>query len=346
MPYSMKTLYICSTYYHALITIIKALCSSTPVDILIMHYIPGGRAFADRLRNYSIFGKVYYTDPVKEYSSNGWIDKLFFMHRKNAETVAAQYDGELLSYDEIYLFHEDTWAAHYLQDKKKKYNLIEDCLDCYKNINKSDFRYLYTSIKPKVMCKNFLRYGYTYCGDSPAVKSVEVNDKNSVKILNKNKIIEVSRRQLFDSVTQENRVLLLEVFQMDCIKMKIGKSLLLLTQPLENCGLVKSKEEQINVYRKLILENRDKEYNLYIKPHPRDYIDYTLAFPEAIIIKREVPSELLNFCDDVFFDKGICLFSTSINGISCIDKKISKGNYFDVKKYVHAAALINGELNV
>ena len=35
---------------------------------------------------------------------------------------------------------------------------------------------------------------------------------------------------------------------------------------------------------------------LFIKTHPRDTTDYAALFPEAVILERTMPSEVLNFC--------------------------------------------------
>ena len=35
---------------------------------------------------------------------------------------------------------------------------------------------------------------------------------------------------------------------------------------------------------------------LFIKTHPRDTTDYHALFPDAVILERTMPSEVLNFC--------------------------------------------------
>ncbi|MCO7109410.1 glycosyltransferase family 52 protein [Gemmiger formicilis] len=35
---------------------------------------------------------------------------------------------------------------------------------------------------------------------------------------------------------------------------------------------------------------------LFIKTHPRDTTDYAALFPDAVILERTMPSEVLNFC--------------------------------------------------
>ena len=35
---------------------------------------------------------------------------------------------------------------------------------------------------------------------------------------------------------------------------------------------------------------------LFIKTHPRDETDYHKLFPQAVVLERTMPSEVLNFC--------------------------------------------------
>ena len=36
-------------------------------------------------------------------------------------------------------------------------------------------------------------------------------------------------------------------------------------------------------------------WNLIVKAHPRDSTDYTAAFPEAVILDKNMPSEMLRY---------------------------------------------------
>ena len=134
-----KVLYVVSTYYHALISCVKQLLGCDEAEILCTDYIPDGESLSDRIRESGLFDKTYYAGKVDEYQAANIFDYIFSLHRKNAETIERQFFLDLSGYNEINVFHDNTWFAHYLKDKKIKYRLIEDALDSFKKISKSNF---------------------------------------------------------------------------------------------------------------------------------------------------------------------------------------------------------------
>ncbi|MGN0688616.1 MAG: hypothetical protein ACI4KA_10975, partial [Oscillospiraceae bacterium] len=175
-------LYIISTYYHALITCIKRFRSENPADILVTDYIPQHELLAQKLRESGIFEQVYCVGRIHEYAPKNKPDFIFNYHRKNAEEIEKQLDFSLREYDDIYIFHDDTWFAHYLKCAKISYNLIEDALDSYKSISRSAFGYMLHKADIKAFVKNIFRIGYVFCGYDRFTKSVEVNSIDGVEI--------------------------------------------------------------------------------------------------------------------------------------------------------------------
>ncbi|MER2014579.1 MAG: glycosyltransferase family 52, partial [Methanobrevibacter sp.] len=51
-------------------------------------------------------------------------------------------------------------------------------------------------------------------------------------------------------------------------------------------------EEEIKIYEKFI--EKFKEYNLIIKPHPRDLKNYKKIFDNINVLDKDFPIELLN----------------------------------------------------
>ena len=81
-------------------------------------------------------------------------------------------------------------------------------------------------------------------------------------------------------------------------KEKDGKTLLVLSEPL--CDL----ETRERIFRDIIdaygnIDGRDAV--VMIKQHPRDYLDYTKAFPDAIVLDGSFPMEMLNFIEGLSF---------------------------------------------
>lgn len=106
----------------------------------------------------------------------------------------------------------------------------------------------------------------------------------------KNKVIIINMKKLWDEKTIEEQQEILQIFNVDKNKLeKINKDYpLLLTQPFSESGLI-SYDEEINIYKKLL--NNSKK--IIIKPHPNEKKDYSKIFPDAIIINKEFPIELM-----------------------------------------------------
>ena len=106
----------------------------------------------------------------------------------------------------------------------------------------------------------------------------------------KSKVTNIDIHQLWNEKTIEEQEEILKIFNVNKKDLKkINKDYkLLLTQPYAESNEI-SMDEEIKIYKEL-LGNYDK---LVIKPHPNDKKDYTKIFPNAIIIKKEFPIELM-----------------------------------------------------
>ncbi len=108
------------------------------------------------------------------------------------------------------------------------------------------------------------------------------------------------------------------------------KKLILLTQPLYKDKLVSSEDIQKKVYQDII-EKFQKEYVIYLKPHPRDLIDYQFG-KDIFLINKNIPTEVLSFNDDFEFNKAITISSGGIHAIKA-EEKIQYGlEYLDSYK--------------
>lgn len=311
----MKKLYVVSTYYHALISCIKQLLNYDKADILCTGYIPEGESLSDKIKKSGIFDKIYYVGKINEYKSINKLDYIFFYHRKNAKTIEKQFFINLNVYDEINIFHDNTWFAHYLKDKKIKYRLIEDALDSFKYISKSNFSFMLNNSCMKSALKKFFGIGYVYCGYDNCTIEVEVNNKNNIEIARfaGNKLVEIPRDAMFNALTPKDRNVLKSVFLKDMPEVIPEKTVLLLTQPFCTDGILNSEEDQIKLYKQLVMENTSgiSDEQLVIKPHPRDYTDYVPFFPAAVILNKNMPVEILGLKKNEKFSKILSIDSTS-----------------------------------
>ena len=113
---------------------------------------------------------------------------------------------------------------------------------------------------------------------------------------------------------------------------KINKDYkLLLTQPYAESNEI-SMDEEIKIYKEL-LGNYDK---LVIKPHPNDKKDYTKIFPNAIIIKKEFPIELMELIgieiNDVYTINSTAAFNFKNSNIHVFTGKSSSKVINDAKE--------------
>lgn len=69
-----------------------------------------------------------------------------------------------------------------------------------------------------------------------------------------------------------------------------GREVILMTQPFSEDGLI-TESEKISIYKALAIGYEEKK--LIIKSHPRERTDYSVCFPDAMIIGGFCPMELL-----------------------------------------------------
>ena len=72
------------------------------------------------------------------------------------------------------------------------------------------------------------------------------------------------------------------------------KTALILSQPLSEDNLA-TYEDELKIYEEFI--NKFSDYEIIIKPHPRDEKDYTKIYPNIKVIDKHFPIELLTLID-------------------------------------------------
>ncbi len=161
-------------------------------------------------------------------------------------------------------------------------------------------------------------------GSSPYCKSIEVNDISVIKTDERYKpFIEVSRHQLFKNIQEDKLEIILDIFGVKRNNLLITnnkKNILILTQPLYwDYSITDS--ELVSMYKNIIDEYKDN-YNVYLKPHPRDITDYNFLREDVTILNKNIPLELYEIAEDIEFDIGITYDSSSLDFISCVKNKI------------------------
>lgn len=323
-------IYICHTYYHLLISIIKQLKSKVCSDIMLVadegnknNFLATDYLLINRLKASKIFGNII----IFDYSEEEIMKKkrlVSFYKMRLGNKIIREKKYNLFKYKKIYIFNDHGLIGYILNKQKIFYHLLEDGMDCFK----FGYNEAYT-IGEKNPIKRFIkRYLKIYEGimESPYIKTVEVNDKSNLFIKHAN-IIECPKKELFLSLSSKEKEEILKIFleKMDDL-VTSAESILILTQPLSEDNICSNEEEKINLYKKIIKQYGLNE-NIIIKTHPREHTDYLKYFKEyrnVKIIKERFPVEVIIFFN-IKFIKVITIFSTSINLIDNCNQKIELG---------------------
>ena len=228
-------------------------------------------------------------------------------------------------YNDIYVFCDSDPIGYYLSYKKIYYHALEDGLDCIKHYDTARYDNRgHFELKAKLASWNwiFIQNGYgKYCLD------MEVNDIACLTYPC-SKYIEKPREELVAGIQEEDKHLLVEIFMenVDALMKQIRqgnsakKKTLLLSEPL--CDL----ETREKLFRDIIEEYASKD-EVFIKPHPRDVLDYKDKFKEQIVIEGKFPMEIMNFIPGIRWNKVISVFTVP-DSIKNADEIIFLGEDF------------------
>ena len=310
----MARMYICTTPYQLLLTILKI---EDDKSELVLLEGTTDKEIVSNLSREKIFKKIdilnmYIFDEIKRYITNKREIARFITRFKEA--------------DDIYIYSDHIPIGWILDKYKIKYNLIEDGYNF--------FSYKYTDFRNRIFTKKstvrdykelFKHYLFLRRNKGPGFskycQSIEVNDKSVVpKDERYHKFKEVPRKELFENISEERKQLILRVFGVEELSGVTDKSVLILTQPLSLDRLMNSNEKQYGFYKKICDKYLSEGYEVYLKPHPRDTITYE-EINGVNLIAQTVPMELIEMVSDVKFERIITHSSTAINFLTCGKEK-------------------------
>ena len=210
-------------------------------------------------------------------------------------------------YGDVYVFCDSDPIGYYLSYKKIYYHALEDGLDCIKYYDTARYDNRgHFELKAKLASWNwiFIQNGYgKYCLD------MEVNNIACLPYPCE-KYVEQPREELVKGIREEDKPMLVSIFmeKLDTLMEQIEQSdaskekVLLLSEPL--CDL----ETRERLFRDIIQEYASGA-QVYIKPHPRDVLDYKDKFKEQIVIEGKFPMEIMNFIPNIRWNKVITVFT-------------------------------------
>lgn len=339
-----KTIYVCHTYYHVYISILKEFARDNwdqeKSSIVLSTMSNDFEELPSRLKDSNIFDNVFMYDeqPASNYEGLSKYKKatkffpLSIYNRAIFTKKVADYQNDYVpvnfrEYNDIYVYCDSDPIGYYLNKNHIYYHAVEDGLDTLKNRdaarydNRSHFG-LKVFLSKKLNWI-FIQNGYgKYCLD------MEVNDVSILKYPCPY-YKEVPRKKLYDRLTRDEKDKLIQIFVRDRKQLENQenvKSVLILTEPL--CDLSTRK-----IIFSDLIDKYGKEYRVIIKQHPRDELDYSSIFPECLLIDRTVPMEILNLFS-WRFDLVVSVF-TELGSIEFADEKVKLGREFMDKYEAH-----------
>ncbi len=334
----MKAIYLCNTPYHVLISLVKAILDTESSSLVLCESGLIGEKTIRRLQNCGVFSDVKIADMKKESRLKNFLrgnirsEKRILQLENSMGVSPAQFYNR-----RVYIFNDETYMGFWLNLRGINYILLEDGLDCFKNELLMKF---WDSPTPawKAFVKKLLgRDEYPKSlGLGEFNTAIEINDEKGILLKTDKEIRVVPRTELFYKLSAEQRNKITQIFlgndKMQYICTNDHTASLLITQPLAEDHLI-TFEQKRELYRYLICEYG--QGTVYIKPHPREITDYSVEFPECMVINEKyVPIEVFGFIDNIHFKRGITAFSTAIDSLTFCDEKIVMG-YDWVKAFIN-----------
>lgn len=338
-----ERIYVCHTYYHVYVTFLKEL--NLPKEkrgqatLVLSRLSNDFENLKERVEKTGLFAEVLEFDEkrddffpeLKKYREDkgnivfNMLSRIRFT-RKYAKLEEPFVPVDFKEYGDIYIFCDSDPIGYYLNQKKIHYHAVEDGLNCIKNFDAARFENRgHFELKAWMSRKwnlIFVQNGYgKYCLD------MEVNDISAIKYPCP-QYVEVPRQPLVDALTQEDKEMILNAFIRNREELtrqieegnRIGKKILILTEPL--CTL----DVREQIFRDLIARY-EPEGKIFLKPHPRDVLDYHKVFPGYPIIDGTVPMEMLNFFENLKFSKVISVY-TEMTGVQFAEEVVELGDDF------------------
>lgn len=337
-----KRIYVCHTYYHVSVSMLKEFAlpkeEQGHATLILSKMSNDFESLKERLLPLGVFEEILDYDEkffkgipelekyhVKEDNFvKALINRIIFT-KKYAKYQEPYIPVDFKKYDQIYVFCDSDPIGYYLNYKHIYYHSVEDGLDTLRTFDwarqDNSPHFEIKAFLSKKLNLIFIQNGYgKYCLD------MEINNKSILKF-DCPYHVEVPRNELMARLTRDEKQIFLSAFVKDKEKIeKIfsnsdRKTLLLLTEPL--CKDMKVREQ---LFRDLINEYKD-EYEIIIKQHPRDELDYAGLFPDYLLVDRTVPMEMLNYFDNLHVNMVLSVY-TELGSIHFADEKKRLGIEF------------------
>lgn len=317
----LPNLYICHTAYQVLVEMVRAMEDTVAPDLILSSVIPNTEELAGRLSATGLFRcvRVFDENACGSAIQPGFLRTLLLqriMGRRNVEKYYG-FSIDPKAYAVIYIHNDWSVLGRYLQDLKAPYVLCEDtmastCRPSHPIIDEQ-------RAQPHFRLRQKLGYGYLYWGDYKRVSAVETECAAKTNLFPQ-KLREDSKTDRFHRLTEAQKGLIRQVFLTQPLPEKAEGAVLFLPRDFVPDGLLDG-ETQKKMFV-AVVKAHCTGGPLFIKTHPRDAFDYSRLFPEAVILERTMPSEVLNFALPFRFKKAVTVESTVLKALEVADEKL------------------------
>lgn len=216
----------------------------------------------------------------------------------------------------------------YIQNKKSVFILVEDGEALYS---------IFNTWRIKEMLKRLFNLG---TNNYKFKIANEIWCQSPERIKHKHKSI-VKKLNLADLMQNLNELKVKNLFTIFGLSNELfelilkgnDEKLLMITQCFSEANAI-SEKCKIDYYKRIakIYGNNKK---LLIKPHPREETDYLSLFPEALIIPKQFPLEILNFIGKLKIEYGVTINSSALNNCNFIEQKnfLGYNDFEELAKY-------------
>ena len=308
-------LYICHTAYQVLVDLLRAgRAEGKPHTMVLSAAVADAEALAARLAKTGVVRTVLVDETRWPGTVTGPL-AAWRCRRAFEKLCGWKLDHAL--YENIYIHNDWSVLGRYLQDCRAGYILCEDTFGSTLGPD----QHLVTDQRaaPDFARKQKTGQGYLYWGDSPWCKAVESEDAARCSLFGPDKMVTDSKGALLESLTDDEKAMVRSVFLTRPLPEQAEGATLLLPRSFVADGLM-TQERQDAMFQAVAA--RYAAGPLFIKTHPRDTTDYQALFPDAVILERTMPSEVLNFCLPFTFRRAVTVQSFVLRGFTAAEEKI------------------------
>lgn len=325
MNSNIKQTFVCETVYHLFIAVIKSL-NHRNANLIITDFTPSLSNYIPELKKKKVFNKIIFLKQRlkirPEYNKFSLFRKTFFRKEcieksVNENSKILKVHNEILN-SEINLFFNLGHVTAYFVNKYKNnfFRMIEDGQRNY--ISRLGFLKIY---KRKYIYKSFIGEGIDDC-----IKEIHVQFPEKLPKRVRAKGVKFNLKKL---IKRAEKSIIKEIFLNTELNICGQNNSLIITQPLSEDSRSITEKQKVAIYKDII-DSYTNGKNIYIKVHPREKTNYESYFDKDIrVLSKDFPLEILNIFDDLKFEKGITIWSSALDNLNCINKKIFLGiNYF------------------